>query len=43
MGEIIYSLFIGGCVVAVGLLMNGILYREERRNVMDKDKTRQEG
>ena len=41
MGEIIFSLFIGLCLVAVGLFMNWTLAREQRAH--EKLKARQQG
>lgn len=37
MGEIIFSLFIGGYLAAVGLFLNWFLYREQKRSKADKD------
>lgn len=37
MGEILFSLFIGGCLIVVGLILNLKLYREEK-NLCTKDK-----
>lgn len=31
MGEILFSLFIGGFLAGIGLLMNGVLSREQKR------------
>lgn len=37
MGEVIFSLFIGGYLAAVGLFLNWFLCREQKRNEADKD------
>jgi hypothetical protein len=37
MGEILFSLFIGGCLIAVGVYMNVTLHREQRRSRLDHD------
>lgn len=36
MGEIIFSIFIGCCLVSMGLLLNIKLYREEKKLSADK-------
>lgn len=38
MGEIIFSIFIGGILAASGIAMNLILKKEEKKILSDKDK-----
>ncbi|NJB66407.1 hypothetical protein GGQ74_000047 [Desulfobaculum xiamenense] len=38
MGEIVFSLFIGGCIAAVGLYLNWDLYREQKRHGIEDEK-----
>lgn len=39
MGEIVFSLFVGGCLVVLGLFMNWYLNREQKRHGTDKNRT----
>lgn len=41
MGEVVFSIFIGLCLVAVGLIMNWVLAREQR--ALEQSKTRRQG
>ncbi|SKA67028.1 hypothetical protein SAMN02745702_00742 [Desulfobaculum bizertense DSM 18034] len=38
MGEILFSVIIGGTLVGIGLLMNWNLYREQKRNDIERQK-----
>lgn len=31
MGEIIFSLFIGSCLIIIGVMLNLVLYKEEKK------------